>query len=1151
MLSLFNIYSIAIYEIKNLLRSWFFRIFTILSLAIIVMINIGLFGTERTPSSFKALPSFIPYLNILLINIAQAVIGGFMASDFMKYDRKLNTTDVVYMRSMTNADYVLGKTFGVLTVFIGLNLAALLNAFIFNVFISDMPFLFKAYVMYPLLISLPTLLFVFGLAFLLMSILRNQALTFILLLGYIAITLFFLGTRYHQLFDYMAFYVPMTWSDFAGFGNERILLMQRGIYAILGIGFIFATVLMLKRLPQSRFITGLSAVITVSSVIGAITLGGMYTGHFSEGRALRQAIDDLNSREGDTPAVSVTSYTIDLNHDADEIAVKAGLVFTNGDSAPIERYLFSLNPGLEIARVSRAGHDVPFTRNIHHISVKPDTPLAPGAVDSLVVEYAGSIDEEACFPDIEEEVRNEQFRLLLYNIAKRYAFIGPEYVLLTTEALWYPVAGVPYGSNYPHLGKKDFANYTLTVRTSNDLTPVSQGAMKELGDGVFVFTPSTPLPRMSLAIGRYQKKTMVSGGVEYGIFILDGHDVFSGYFTDIVSTIPDLIENAKSTYEDKLGMSYPYERLYLIETPAQFFTYPRLWTVAQETVQPEQVLLPEKAFVLFNADFRQRFFWMQRMVDRGNRAMTPEEMQSEVLRSFITSTLTGQGFSFTSMRQGMGARAGSGINLSRLVMGGIPNHYGSYDLFPLYYSYTSHFASDRWPVFTAALELYLSKRTATTLPGGLRNIRGLSDDERANLALADKTLMEALSAPGTVSDKKNILTIKSTYLFSRFQTIAGGEPFIEYLDDMLLSNRFKTATVEAFADGLGETFGMDIEPIMDNFLEARKQPAFVLSEPAVSEIVEGSRTRYHVSLTVSNMEPVEGVIGITFRYRDQGFGGGGRGGGGFMMFGGGATEPPSYYAIPANTTREIGVILDDRPGAITIDTIVSLNIPSVIEKRFGRTQETQPLTAADVFEGERTVEGGLRVVQNGEVIVDNEDPSFRTISNVKETFVKKLFNNDEDTQDKYIGLQFWNMPRSWQATTDASYYGLYRLSAMYIRPGNGLNKVVWNAELPSSGRYNVYYHVADIRMPFMRGGRGGPGGGAPGGSRDQAVQDFHFTINHDDGAEEVEFDAGGADAGWVLLGTFYFSAGRSSIELSDQTKGRLVYADAVRWLPQE
>ncbi|MDZ7378390.1 MAG: xanthan lyase, partial [candidate division KSB1 bacterium] len=236
MLSLHNIWTVARFEIKTLLRSWFFRIFAGLAVVGLFVLNLLLLtNVGNSPWIFRGLPASVPYLNLSLLNVVQAVIAVFLASDFLKRDKKLDTTEVVYMRSMTNGDYVFGKTLGIFLVFLGLNLVVLLVAGIFHAAFSDLPFGIKPYLYYPLLISLPTLFYVFGLAFLLMSLIRNQAVTFVVLLGYIGLTLFVLGGKVHHLFDYMSFNVPLMYSDFVGFGDVGKILIHRGIYFCLGV----------------------------------------------------------------------------------------------------------------------------------------------------------------------------------------------------------------------------------------------------------------------------------------------------------------------------------------------------------------------------------------------------------------------------------------------------------------------------------------------------------------------------------------------------------------------------------------------------------------------------------------------------------------------------------------------------------------------------------------------------------------------------------------------------------------------------------------------------------------------------------------------------------------------------------------------------
>ena len=66
-----------------------------------------------------------------------------------------------------------------------------------------------SYIAYLLILSVPTIIFSLGLAFVLMSLIRNQAVTFLVLLGFAALDMFYLWFRMGYIFDYMAFGMPV------------------------------------------------------------------------------------------------------------------------------------------------------------------------------------------------------------------------------------------------------------------------------------------------------------------------------------------------------------------------------------------------------------------------------------------------------------------------------------------------------------------------------------------------------------------------------------------------------------------------------------------------------------------------------------------------------------------------------------------------------------------------------------------------------------------------------------------------------------------------------------------------------------------------------------------------------------------------------
>ena len=137
-LTFFKIRTIARYEFKVLMRSWLFRIFSFFAIAIIIHLNIySSVHTLMALWQFRGISSSIPYMNVMVLNMFQAFILVFIASEFLNQDIKLSSTDAIYPRSMTNAEYVLGKSLGVFILFLCLNIFILFVALIINVVIVD------------------------------------------------------------------------------------------------------------------------------------------------------------------------------------------------------------------------------------------------------------------------------------------------------------------------------------------------------------------------------------------------------------------------------------------------------------------------------------------------------------------------------------------------------------------------------------------------------------------------------------------------------------------------------------------------------------------------------------------------------------------------------------------------------------------------------------------------------------------------------------------------------------------------------------------------------------------------------------------------------------------------------------------------------
>ncbi|RKD92815.1 golvesin C-terminal-like domain-containing protein [Mangrovibacterium diazotrophicum] len=1110
MISLHNIRAIAKYETTTLLRSWFFRIFAILAMVVLVFFNIGTLiqmGGGAGMWALKGLPANIPYVNLLLLNVVQAIIAIFLASDFLKRDKKLDTTEVIYMRPMTNGEYVIGKTLGNLGVFIVLNLIILGIALIFNLIAKHTEVTYIAYLWYFLLISVPTLVFIMGLSFLVMSLIKNQAVTFVVLLGYVAISLFYLQAKFYYLFDYMAFNIPLTYSDFVGFGNMHTLLVHRGMYFFFGLSFILYTILLLKRLPHSEGVRYGASVLGTVCLLVALYLGYSHVHQFMTERDLRQNMQTLNESYLGNPAVRVRDYDIKLKHEGDKIETTAVLSVRNGGSKPIKKVIFSLNPGLKVSELKVGGQTQAFEQKLGIIELK-DYELNAGDRAEIEFTYAGNINEAAAFLDIDDETREEAFKNFMYQIDKRYAFLTDDYVLLTRENAWYPVPGAGYGKTNSQWLARQFSRYKLEVTTKPGLTAISQGKSEQDGD-TFRFESSHANSQISLVIGEYDRLEQNIDGLDFNIYTKKGHDYFSSIFEDIKDTIPELVLESLQDFERSLDMYYPFERFSLVEVPVQYYSYDRVLSGTREQMQPEMMLYAEKGVLVDEADFNGRFEGQQGFGPRDRQQdMTPEEKKIQVLKNFLST------FTSESGRPNF-SRSGGQMQVEEST--------NTYFAFPLFYDYAYYISSKEWPVTDRVFEGYKKSNLSSNQMGWLRDMQGTSEDEQANMALLSNSLEELLKDPEQKQIIDNVIQLKGTSLFSIIKRKAGDDAFEDFLYSYLNRVKFGNASIEDFNDEVKSRFDIDLIPYMKDWFSSKELPAFLVGNVSAVNVLDGDQLKTMVKFKISNTEETEGIVSVEFRI-----------GGGFGPGSRSSTDNITKLVhLDGNQTKEVSFLLAGTPRGGTINTLVSRNLPSEIRLPLDNIQEDPK---AIPFEGEKVVDIPVRVAEDNEIILDNEDPGFKVSDNTETSLLKKLLTKDDVTTEKYSGMNNWQPPRSWTLTTNSSFYGTYVRSAYYIRSGSGDQIATWNIPITEAGFYDVYAYIAKMQ-------RRGPG-------RNDNPGEYHYTVHHDDGDEAAIVDIKTADDGWNHLGAFYFSPDTAIVELSNENSGRTVIADAVKLVKQ-
>ena len=1111
---LYTVRYIAKYEMRTLLRSWFFRIFAGLFIIGLSIFNVVLnLESSGAPWIYRAIDASIPYASLIILNLGQAIVAVFLASEFMKNDRKNDTVEVIYARSMSNGDYIMGKTFGILLVFFILNLMILALGIGLSFIGSTTSRSIMPLLIYPLIISLPTLTYILGLSFFVMLLFKNQAITFIVILGYIAVSVFYLNQKAYHIFDFIAYYVPMMHSSFGGFGNLKEILVHRGIYLFMGISFIFFTVYRLNRLPQSKWFVSLPLVFAVVFMTIAGLFSWKYIDDIQSTQSYKEQVIALNNRYFKYPKLAITRYDIEVMHQGDKINANAKIVFCNRDSFRIDTLLFSLNPELIISELMVDGAKVGFTRQLQIVKLKNKFSLMPG--DSLVMDmkYSGSIDERVCFVDLNYQEAKDYFYVDVFNVRKRYAWITDDFVCLTPSSLWYPVSGVGYASKKPLYYSSSLAQYSLKVTTVRGLTAISQGKSKSLNNGKYEFTSNEPLPSISLLIGNYIKYSVTADSVSFNLFTRQGNQYFEPYFKNIKDTMRVILRELKQEYEKNSGITYPFSNFSLVEVPVQFALDNHVWAFASDAVQPEMILYPEKGVTMLETDFRFRHYREERNAKRNNEETSPKELQVRMFKQFV--------------RQNFFRKPDGQTEYDGLITG------TTYSVFPCYFLFSTLLQSDKWPELTIGFASYLNDRNS-----GGSNVRrnfwdDLSSEEWIILKLKESTLEQLVNA--TVSGDINalktdelqkIVLAKGRQFFDILESKYGKATFDTIVNQLIADNKHKVVSFAQMVKVFQGNLGTNLEQELDKWYSGKDLPGFIVSDINTYKVIRDEKTLYQVKFVVSNSEKADGFFVVNIELKDTKRG---QNKDSWELDEVKADFSRKYF-IPANSARELGFVFNTEPARMGIYTFISQNLPNTLIFDYSGFDELRKVPVVDTI---LVYDPGTKNQDKSETIVDNEDSGFSIVQADDQPFLKRLVHKKDKKEKHYTAIRVWNPPSQWLPSLRTEFYGKYIHSGVYTQGGLGNTKVVWQTNLPAKATYDVYCYIAKMNM--FRG-------------RKPPRTDYNFLVSHDEGIQQVTLNYNELEKGWNLLGTYYISGDTARVEMTNKSTGQLIYADAVKWV---
>lgn len=1091
----------ALYEIKILSRSWFFKIYAILSVLLLAGFDVLFYSSVTpVPRFFRGLDSFLPYMNIMLPQFILIIVVVFLTSDLYKRDSRLNTSDVIHIRSMSNFGFIFGRISGIIILFLILDIIYLIIAAIINLLFSDLSFVWQVYLLYPLLIALPTLVFTIGLTLLLMYIIRNQPVVIILVIGLFAGSIFYFSNYQYLLFDVLGAKFPFAFSDFDGLAHTYLTILQRGGWLLSGIWMILMAVLLFKRLPQaglSRYILYTFAILLPLLICISFYF---YNHYYSYGADLRNDTNaQLSTFRSD---VEVTDYNLNVDYIDSRLTIHGTLRFKNLTDKALDQVSLLLNPGLTVKKIISSQKELAFERSGLLLQVSLNKTLQAGRDDSLDIEYEGTVDDRLMYPEIADKDRVLSNYFWVFRTAVDFALTDPDYLLLAPSSYWYPQSV----SSSTRDILKPFAQFSLSVKTANNLTAISQGKEEKISPGQYRFDNDQPLKEISLIIGNYQQESLMVDSLEINFYKHPEHNFYKAFFKTINDTLPQVIKEILQDFETKIDLSYPFRRLTFVEVPIHLFAYRRNNRENSMFLQAEQVWIPENAAPLTSTYFKMMQERQQHFGGHSNQTFTEQEKEIILFKQFAKNTFTGDG---------------------RIGFGDVVSFSPDLNIYPQFLNFSFGQRKTENDGFVIALENYIKQLAVSQGPERHWMIGSLTETEEANLAL-EKANIDRILKYAKDDLKNKVLMVKGSYLLKQLESRLGKENYNRFLKNIILKNRFKMVSLDYISEMLQKKDNFDLQDALQHWYMDKKLPGFLIRNVDLYQVRDGDHLRYQVLFDVYNPTEVDGLIEVNFRYpgerRNR-----------FMMEEDNDSEN-WLYQVSAGKAEHIGFVLDAEPRSIQINTLVSQNLPAIISYGFENV-ELKP--AKQPFEGVEETEWKQYANHddsNNNLVVDNSNSEFNYVQPQFRSPLKAWIYKDSQTdQNEYDFFRWWRGPAQWKKLKFPSLYGEFVHSAYYSRSGQGERLATWETDIPVDGLYQVFVYVPDPE-DFRQGrGRGNNFG----------IQ--KYTIYHAEGEDDIEIDFSKAKPGWNYLETYFFKTGTAKIVLTDNSGGRMVLADAVKW----
>jgi len=561
--------------------------------------------------------------------------------------------------------------------------------------------------------------------------------------------------------------------------------------------------------------------------------------------------------------------------------------------------------------------------------------------------------------------------------------------------------------------------------------------------------------------------------------------------------------------ESEMNLTYPFQRLLLVQTPLALTTYHRSHK-GSAYVQPELLCFPEK---------------MTPRWENHRKTLNQYPEEERRMRSF--RTLENTLLNHIHLKELYVFRPPAEKKYwNQWLPGGMvqPEKINNpFYMAPLFHQHTYAFHSNEYPGINTILFKLISNvdHRSSQPPLGNRDIR------TACHVFGKHSLEEIFSNPPTDPVLMDLLLEAKSdelHLLLNQQGVFTWD-LTKVLQQLVETKRSSYIHLRDVLQMLQDSLQVDLSSALPQWYHGKDLPAYIVKDIEVQqEKVSRSKYRTRYSFTVFNESDVDGTIYLHYQIQN------------FRLY----LKPMRRticYTIPARKGKRIHQFIPENHDNPLLHFGISRNFPLSINMN----AFIQDGKISDTINRETPIHREA-LFSSDEIIVDNADEGFNRGKASLTLFQKWKQQQEEKAVAKKSRISIQAPNYQWQLEFNSTAYGLITRTSLQKKVRNQDAPISWTAHIQQAGKYRLYAYILPYqirRTKFLL-----QHNKIPFNSIEQ-----HYTVEHDGKQTTIPLPLDDKEEGeWKLLGVFDLPQGATRVLLHDKgINEQLLWADAIKW----